>query len=154
MLSSTSIEPNHHHHQHHPHHHHHHPHHPHHPHHIPQQASQAPIWASSSSYYPFQSELESKIYKALQNGANPSTLWTKLFVGGLPYHTTDAELRRHFEQFGTITEAAIIVEKEVKKSKGFGFVSKAIFFSNCTQFILFSMNTLSHSCKLYKYQRK
>ena len=56
-------------------------------------------------------------------GANPHTLWTKLFVGGLPYHTTDQELTQYFQQFGAIREAAIILEKENKKSKGYGFVS-------------------------------
>ena len=68
-------------------------------------------------------QVEAAAWKALNNGANPATLWTKLFVGGLPYHSTDEELRQHFKQFGEIREAAVIYEKETKQSKGYGFVS-------------------------------
>ena len=51
------------------------------------------------------------------------TKFTKLFVGGLPYHTTDAALREYFFQFGDIDEAVVIHDKMTKKSKGYGFVS-------------------------------
>ncbi|KAF2352160.1 RNA recognition motif domain [Trinorchestia longiramus] len=66
-------------------------------------------------------EVEGLLLQALIGGANPRTVWTKLFVGGLPYHTTDQELTKHFEQYGQIKEAAIILNKELKKSKGYGF---------------------------------
>ncbi|KAA0201714.1 hypothetical protein HAZT_HAZT000092 [Hyalella azteca] len=68
-------------------------------------------------------EVEALLLHALLNGTNPRTIWTKLFVGGLPYHTTDEELSKHFEQYGEIKEAAIILNKELKKSKGYAFVS-------------------------------
>lgn len=68
-------------------------------------------------------EVELLLFLALSNGANPRTIWTKLFVGGLPYHTTDEELAKHFEQYGEIKEAAIIIDKDINRSKGFGFVS-------------------------------
>lgn len=51
------------------------------------------------------------------------TKYTKLFVGGLPYHTTDAALKEYFYQFGDIDEAVVIHDKVTKKSKGYGFVS-------------------------------
>lgn len=51
------------------------------------------------------------------------TKFTKLFVGGLPYHTTDAALKEYFYQFGDIDEAVVIHDKVTKKSKGYGFVS-------------------------------
>lgn len=51
------------------------------------------------------------------------TKYTKLFVGGLPYHTTDAALKEYFFQFGDIDEAVVIHDKVTKKSKGYGFVS-------------------------------
>lgn len=51
------------------------------------------------------------------------TTWTKLFVGGLPYTTTDQELREFFEEFGEIEEAAVIIDRQTGKSKGYGFVS-------------------------------
>uniref|UniRef100_A0A8C9QHM1 RRM domain-containing protein n=1 Tax=Spermophilus dauricus TaxID=99837 RepID=A0A8C9QHM1_SPEDA len=36
------------------------------------------------------------------------TTYTKIYVGGLPYHTTDASLRKYFEVFGEIEEAVVI----------------------------------------------
>jgi RNA recognition motif-containing protein len=49
--------------------------------------------------------------------------FTKLFVGGLPYHTTDETLRAYFLQFGEIEEAVVIHDRVTRKSKGYGFVS-------------------------------
>ena len=46
----------------------------------------------------------------------------KLYVGGLPYSTTDAELKAHFEQAGPVISATIIMDKMSGRSKGFGFV--------------------------------
>ncbi len=46
----------------------------------------------------------------------------KLYVGGLPYQTTDDELRSHFEQAGAVSSATIIMDKMSGRSKGFGFV--------------------------------
>ena len=51
------------------------------------------------------------------------TTWTKLFVGGLPYHTTDASLRDHFKVYGEIDEAVVITDRQTGKSRGYGFVS-------------------------------
>lgn len=50
------------------------------------------------------------------------TTWTKLFVGGLPYHTTDASLREHFSVYGEIEEAVVITDRQTSKSRGYGFV--------------------------------
>ena len=59
------------------------------------------------------------------NGPNnqKDTTWTKLFVGGLPYHTTDKSLREHFEVYGDIDEAVVITDRQTGKSRGYGFVS-------------------------------
>lgn len=51
------------------------------------------------------------------------TTYTKIFVGGLPYHTTDTSLREFFEQFGEIDEAVVITDRQTNKSRGYGFVS-------------------------------
>lgn len=51
------------------------------------------------------------------------TTWTKLFVGGLPYHTTDKSLREHFAIYGDIEEAVVITDRQTNKSRGYGFVS-------------------------------
>jgi len=47
----------------------------------------------------------------------------KLFVGNLPYKTTDADLRDMFSQNGEVTEAVVIMDRERGVSKGFGFVT-------------------------------
>ena len=54
---------------------------------------------------------------------NRDTTYTKLFVGGLPYHTTDETLKAHFDQYGEIEEAVVITDRVTNKSKGYGFVS-------------------------------
>ena len=48
---------------------------------------------------------------------------TKLFVGGLPYHTTDDTLKAHFEPYGEIEEAVVITDRLTGKSRGYGFVT-------------------------------
>ncbi|MDB5187530.1 MAG: putative RNA-binding protein RbpA [Candidatus Kaiserbacteria bacterium] len=47
---------------------------------------------------------------------------TKLYVGGLPYATTEDELRSAFAGAGNVTSVAIIMDKMTGRSKGFGFV--------------------------------
>lgn len=54
--------------------------------------------------------------------------YTKIFVGGLPYHTTDDTLRDFFLTFGEIEEAVVIYDRATRKSKGYGFVSAAATF--------------------------
>ena len=49
----------------------------------------------------------------------------KLFVGNLPYKTTDADLRDMFSKSGEVTEAVVIMDRERGVSKGFGFVTMA-----------------------------
>jgi len=49
----------------------------------------------------------------------------KLFVGGLPYSTTEETLKTHFEQVGEVVSVKIIIDKETGNSKGFGFVEMA-----------------------------
>lgn len=46
----------------------------------------------------------------------------KLYVGGLPYSTTDAELRDAFAAAGTVESATVIIDRMSGRSKGFGFV--------------------------------
>lgn len=47
----------------------------------------------------------------------------KLFVGNLPYSVTDSDLKDMFAKAGTVSEAIVILDKQTKQSKGFGFVS-------------------------------
>jgi RNA recognition motif-containing protein len=46
----------------------------------------------------------------------------KLYVGGLSFETTDAELRALFEQAGKVESAVVITDRLSGRSKGFGFV--------------------------------
>ncbi|MDP3994059.1 MAG: RNA-binding protein [Candidatus Doudnabacteria bacterium] len=46
----------------------------------------------------------------------------KLYVGSLPYKTTDSELSELFSQAGTVSSASVISDKFSGRSKGFGFV--------------------------------
>jgi RNA recognition motif-containing protein len=46
----------------------------------------------------------------------------KLYVGGLPYSTTNDELKDHFAQAGEVASASIIMDRASGRSKGFGFV--------------------------------
>ena len=46
----------------------------------------------------------------------------KLYVGGLPYNTTDDELRDAFSQAGTVESASVVTDKMSGRSRGFGFV--------------------------------
>jgi RNA recognition motif-containing protein len=46
----------------------------------------------------------------------------KLFVGGLPFSTTDEELNEAFSQFGNVSSAKVITDRETGRSRGFGFV--------------------------------
>ncbi|MGH7739849.1 MAG: RNA recognition motif domain-containing protein [bacterium] len=46
----------------------------------------------------------------------------RLYVGGLPFETTDGHLGEVFSVCGQVTSAKVIVDKFSGKSKGFGFV--------------------------------
>jgi len=47
---------------------------------------------------------------------------TKLYVGGLPYETTEDALKDLFSEAGTVASAVIIIDKISGRSKGFGFI--------------------------------
>ena len=46
----------------------------------------------------------------------------KLYVGNLPYSVRDSDLEQAFSQFGTVTSAKVMMERDTGRSKGFGFV--------------------------------
>jgi RNA recognition motif-containing protein len=48
---------------------------------------------------------------------------TKLYVGNLSYDTTEDELRTLFSQAGTVSEVALIKDRDSGRSKGFAFVT-------------------------------
>jgi len=46
----------------------------------------------------------------------------KLYVGNLPYSVRDQDLEQAFSQFGAVTSAKVMMERDTGRSKGFGFV--------------------------------
>lgn len=49
----------------------------------------------------------------------------KLFVGGLAWATTDQSLYDAFTEFGEVTDAKVVTDRETGRSRGFGFVTFA-----------------------------
>lgn len=50
---------------------------------------------------------------------------SKLFIGGLAWHTDDQALRLKFEEFGQVEEAVVVKDRDTGRSRGFGFVRYA-----------------------------
>lgn len=63
-----------------------------------------------------------KLRTAHQKGSNMST---KIYVGNLPYSVDDASLKSNFSEFGSVSSAKVMMDRETGRSKGFGFVEMA-----------------------------
>ena len=48
---------------------------------------------------------------------------SKLYVGNLPFQTTDEDLEALFSVHGTVAQASVITDRETGRSRGFGFVT-------------------------------
>jgi cold-inducible RNA-binding protein len=48
-----------------------------------------------------------------------------IYVGNLPFQATEADLRSLFADYGAITSAAVITDRQTGQSRGFGFVELA-----------------------------
>jgi RNA recognition motif-containing protein len=46
----------------------------------------------------------------------------KIYVGNLPYDTTNEQLNELFSEFGQILSASVIMDRETGRSRGFGFI--------------------------------
>jgi cold-inducible RNA-binding protein len=53
---------------------------------------------------------------AQSNGNN------RLYVGNLPFKTTDEDLSSLFAPFGTVDRASVVTDRDTGRSRGFGFV--------------------------------
>jgi len=49
----------------------------------------------------------------------------KLYVGNLSYETTESSLREMFAEHGEVTSAALVMDRETGRPRGFGFVEFA-----------------------------
>jgi RNA recognition motif-containing protein len=65
---------------------------------------------------------QGKDHNICLEGENMSS---KIYVGGLPYATTDAQLQDLFAAHGTVESARVITDKFTGRSRGFGFVEMA-----------------------------
>ena len=50
---------------------------------------------------------------------------SKIYVGNLPYSVNDSALESNFSEFGSVTSAKVMMDRETGRSKGFGFVEMA-----------------------------
>ena len=48
---------------------------------------------------------------------------SKLYVGNLPFKASDADLRAHFEQFGSVTDVYVAMDKMTGRPRGFAFIT-------------------------------
>lgn len=51
--------------------------------------------------------------------------YMNIFVAGLSYQISDADLKELFDEYGEVTSAKVITDRETRRSKGFGFVEMA-----------------------------
>eukprot|EP00640_Fibrocapsa_japonica_P004424 CAMPEP_0113933930 /NCGR_PEP_ID=MMETSP1339-20121228/1284_1 /TAXON_ID=94617 /ORGANISM="Fibrocapsa japonica" /LENGTH=232 /DNA_ID=CAMNT_0000935499 /DNA_START=150 /DNA_END=845 /DNA_ORIENTATION=+ /assembly_acc=CAM_ASM_000762 len=47
----------------------------------------------------------------------------KIFVGGLAPSVTEDDFKRHFEQYGKVTDAVVMIDRKTQRSRGFGFIT-------------------------------
>jgi cold-inducible RNA-binding protein len=47
---------------------------------------------------------------------------SKIYVGNLPYSVDDSSLRHNFSEYGTVSSAKVMMDRDTGRSKGFGFV--------------------------------
>lgn len=63
----------------------------------------------------------------MEGGRNVSraadTIPARLFVGGISDEATEADLRAAFAEYGPVSEAVIILNRDTRESRGFGFVT-------------------------------
>jgi cold-inducible RNA-binding protein len=58
-------------------------------------------------------------------GRSENTMSNNLFVGNLTYSVTNTDLETLFGQYGQVTSAQVITDRETGRSRGFGFVEMA-----------------------------
>jgi hypothetical protein len=65
------------------------------------------------------------VLSAISRGSRGKTMSKNLYVGNLPFTTTDDSLREAFAAYGNVVKAQVIMDRETGRSRGFGFVEMA-----------------------------
>jgi len=103
---------------------------------VPQMQQQQPLQPQQVMQQPmqpggYQEKTDYNVYsdsnKAFMNGRVPATRrdGRKLFVGGLPNGVTDLSFLQFFQQYGEVIDSVVLVDRNSKRSRGFGFVTFA-----------------------------
>ncbi len=66
---------------------------------------------------------------------------SKIYVGNLPYSVTDSSLKSNFAEFGSVSSAKVMMDRETGNSKGFGFVEMAS--AECAQAAITALHGMS-----------
>ena len=69
--------------------------------------------------------MQGMLHRLSDGSEEEATVGNKLYVGGLPYTTTDQQLQDLFAQHGTVSSAKVISDRYTGRSRGFGFVEMA-----------------------------
>jgi RNA recognition motif-containing protein len=64
-------------------------------------------------------------WKSVESLIRAIEMAKRLYVGNLKYTVTSAELQELFDQFGTVSSAQVLSDRETGRSRGFGFVEMA-----------------------------
>ena len=67
-------------------------------------------------------QLETVRHRLTHQPSQGLPMSTKIYVGNLPYSVTDASLESNFAEFGTVTSAKVMMDRDSGRSKGFAFV--------------------------------
>ncbi|KAL0737341.1 hypothetical protein Bca4012_013551 [Brassica carinata] len=66
---------------------------------------------------------DNKSNSSLQGSPPGPARSKKIFVGGLASSVTEAEFKKYFAQFGTITDVVVMYDHRTQRPRGFGFIS-------------------------------
>jgi RNA recognition motif-containing protein len=69
--------------------------------------------------------LRSRRTRCVAESREDIVLTKKLYVGNLPFATTEGELRTLFEQYGPVDRVSVITDRETGRPRGFAFVEMA-----------------------------
>ncbi|KAF8822327.1 hypothetical protein IE077_003981 [Cardiosporidium cionae] len=72
---------------------------------------------------PPQTMLDQSSARTVEKEYSPTETPFKIFVGGLGRNSTQDSLREHFQQFGNVVDASVIIDKITGRSRGFGFAT-------------------------------